>query len=150
MNDPSDSIERTVHIKAPVSRVWRALTDYQEFGEWFRVKLDGPFVPGKRSSGYMTYPGYEGMKWLAFIEKMESESVFSFRWEVDESEDKMESHMTLVVFTLVSADDGCDLTVVESGFGNLPPDKRLDIFRSNVEGWKIQTGNTADYVIAHP
>jgi uncharacterized protein YndB with AHSA1/START domain len=42
----SDRVEKTIELRAPVSRVWRALTDHVEFGAWFRVRLDGPFVPG--------------------------------------------------------------------------------------------------------
>ena len=59
----ADRIEKRIELKAPLSRVWRAITDYREFGEWFRVKLHGPFVPGEVSRGQMTYPGYEHVKW---------------------------------------------------------------------------------------
>ncbi len=73
-------IEKRIELKAPVSRVWRALTDYREFGEWFRVKLDGPFVPGRVSRGHITYPSYEHLKWEAVVQKMEPERLFSFTW----------------------------------------------------------------------
>ncbi len=76
----NDRIEKRIELKAPVSRVWRALTDYREFGEWFRVKLDGPFVPGQVSRGHITYPGYEHVKWEAVVQKMEPERLFSFTW----------------------------------------------------------------------
>ena len=75
-----DRIEKRIELKAPVSRVWRALTDYREFGEWFRVKLEGPFVPGQVSRGHITYPGYEHVKWEAVVQKMEPERLFSFTW----------------------------------------------------------------------
>jgi hypothetical protein len=65
----NDRIEKRIEVKAPVSRVWRALTDHREFGEWFRVKLDGPFAPGQPSTGHMTYPGYEHVKWNAVVQK---------------------------------------------------------------------------------
>ena len=81
-------IEKRVELKAPVSRVWRALTDYREFGEWFRVKLDGPFVPGQVSRGQITYPGYEHVKWEAVVQKMEHERLFSFTWPHPKSLDK--------------------------------------------------------------
>src|SRR5260370_18180904 len=71
-------IEKRIELKAPVSRVWRALTDYREFGEWFRVKLDGPFVAGQISRGQMTYPGYEHWKCQAVGQKMHPEPLFSF------------------------------------------------------------------------
>src|SRR5437660_8261007 len=75
-----DRIEKRIELKAPLSRVWRALTDYREFGLWFRVKLDGPFVPGRVSTGWITYPGYEHLKWEAVVQKMEPERLFSFTW----------------------------------------------------------------------
>ena len=76
----NDRIEKRIELKAPVSRVWRALTDYHEFGEWFRVKLDGPFVAGQVSRGQITHPGYEHVKWEAVVQKMEPERLFSFTW----------------------------------------------------------------------
>src|SRR5437899_1549828 len=76
----TDRIEKTIELKAPVSRVWRALTDHREFGTWFRVRLDGPFVPGQVSRGHITYPGYEHVKWEATVQRMEPERLFSFTW----------------------------------------------------------------------
>ena len=76
----TDIIEKRIELKAPVSRVWRALTDHREFGQWFRVKLEGPFVPGEVSRGQITYPGYEHIKWEAIVQKMEPERLFSFTW----------------------------------------------------------------------
>ena len=73
----SDRIEKRIELKAPVSRVWRALTDYREFGQWFRVNLEGPFVPGQISRGQMTYPGYEHVRWEATVQKMDHERLFS-------------------------------------------------------------------------
>src|SRR5215813_745759 len=76
----TDRIEKTVELEAPVSRVWRALTDHVEFGTWFRVRLEGPFVPGQVSRGHITYPGYEHLRWEAVVQKMEPERLFSFTW----------------------------------------------------------------------
>src|ERR1700716_1803998 len=87
----SNSIEKRIELKAPVSRVWRALTDHREFGEWFRVKLDGPFVPGQVSRGHITYPGYEHVKWQAVVQKMEPEQLFSFTWPHPKSLDKADT-----------------------------------------------------------
>ncbi|MGA8300388.1 MAG: SRPBCC family protein, partial [Terriglobales bacterium] len=61
-------IEKRIELKAPVARVWQALTDYRQFGEWFLVKLDGPFVTGEKSTGHMTYPGYEYVRWEVVVE----------------------------------------------------------------------------------
>lgn len=72
-----DRIEKRIELMAPVSRVWRALTDYREFGAWFRVKIDGPFVPGQASRGQITYPGYEHVRWEAIVQEMETERLFS-------------------------------------------------------------------------
>src|SRR6266568_2472061 len=73
-------IEKRIELKAPISRVWRALMDYREFGEWFRVKLEGPFVVGEISRGHITYPGYEHLAWEAVVQKLEPEQYFSFTW----------------------------------------------------------------------
>src|ERR1700677_3088838 len=81
-------IEKRIEIKAPISRVWRALTDYREFGEWFRVKLNGPFVVGQISSGFILHPGYEHVKWEVVVQKMETERLFSFTWAHPKSLDK--------------------------------------------------------------
>ena len=86
----SDRIEKTIELKAPVSRVWRALTDHREFGTWFRVRIDGPFVAGQVSRGQITYPGYEHVRWEAVVQKMEPERLFSFTWHpyaIDPNED---------------------------------------------------------------
>ncbi len=98
-----DRVEKRIELKAPISRVWRALTDYREFGEWFRVKLDGPFVPGQVSRGQITYPGYEHVKWEAVVQKMEPERLFSFTWHpyaVDPKIDYSKETPTLVEFRL--------------------------------------------------
>ena len=84
----TDRIEKRIALKAPISRVWRALTDYKEFGEWFRVKLEGPFVVGKVSRGSILYPGFEHVKWEALVQKMEPERLFSFTWPHARSLDK--------------------------------------------------------------
>src|SRR5665213_4509354 len=96
-------IEKSIELKAPVSRVCRALTDYREFGEWFRVKLDGPFVPGQVASGHITYPGYEHLKMEVVVQKMEPERFFSFTWHpyaIDIKVDYSNETPTLVEFTL--------------------------------------------------
>jgi uncharacterized protein YndB with AHSA1/START domain len=67
----SDRVEKSVVLNASIDRVWRALTDHNEFGQWFRVKLGGPFASGTVATGRLTYPGYERLKWEAKIQKME-------------------------------------------------------------------------------
>lgn len=149
----SDRIEKQIELKATVSRVWRALTDYREFGEWFRVKLDGPFVEGQISTGHMTYPGYEHVRWEAVVQKMEPESLFSFTWPHPKSFDRenyrgdyKEDPRTLVEFRLKKTKDGTLLRLTESGFDRLPGDLRLEAFRRNEGGWNEQMKNIERYV----
>jgi len=145
----TDRIEKTIELRAPVSRIWRVLTDHQEFGKWFRVRLEGPFVPGQVSHGQVTYPGYEHMRWEATIQKMEPERLFSFTWHpyaVDAKEDYSGEQPTLVEFTLEQTAKGTLLRVVESGFDKLPSRRREEAFRMNERGWGIQLENIAQHV----
>ena len=150
----SDRIEKRIELKAPISRVWRAVTDYREFGEWFRVKLDGPFIQGQVSRGQITYPGYEHVKWEAVVQKMEPERLFSFTWPHPKSLDKAEYPMvdhskdptTLVEFRLEKTATGTLLVLTESGFDNIPGDFGLEAFRRNEGGWAEQMKNIERYV----
>ena len=145
----TDRIEKSVELEAPVSRVWRALTDYHEFGSWFRVKLDGPFVPGRTVRGQITYPGYEHLKWEAVVQKMEPERLFSFTWHpyaIDPNQDYSSEVPTLVEFTLEKIAAGTLLRVVESGFDKLPDKRRLEAFRMNEGGWGEQVKNIVQHV----
>ena len=145
----SDRIEKTIELSASVSRVWRALTDHREFGTWFRVRLDGPFVPGQVSRGQITYPGYEHIRWEAVVQKMEPERLFSFTWHpyaVDPKEDYSKEPPTLVEFTLEKTKQGTLLRVVESGFDKIPAKRRSEAFRMNEGGWSEQMKNIAAHV----
>lgn len=150
MTKITDGIQKTITLQAPQSRVWRALTDHREFGEWFRVKLSGPFRPGTVVTGEMTFPGYEHYPWRAIVERMEPESLFSFRWhDFDEAsgQDVAEQPTTLVEFRLTPADGGATtLTITETGFDALPDPRRFDVLRDNTEGWAIQSENLSKYV----
>jgi uncharacterized protein YndB with AHSA1/START domain len=145
-----DRIEKQVRLKAPRSRVWRALTDAEEFGEWFRVKLVTHFAKGERALGHITYPGYEHLRFEAMVERMEPERLFSLRWHpaaVDATKDYSGEPSTLVEFRLLDDEGGGTLlTVSESGFDALPPDRRHEAFRMNDEGWAIQMTNIARHV----
>src|SRR5437762_3418435 len=112
----SDRIEKSMVYKAPRARVWRALTDHLEFGAWFRVKLDGPFVAGRPSTGRITHPGYEHIQWQATVERIEPQTLFSFRWRpyaIDPKVDYSKEPTTLVEFRLEDAPGGTKLTVTE-------------------------------------
>ncbi|HMD87390.1 MAG TPA: SRPBCC family protein [Terriglobia bacterium] len=145
----NDRIEKRIELKAPISRVWRALTDYREFGEWFRVKLEGPFVPGEISRGHITYPGYEHLKWEAVVQKMDPERLFSFTWHpyaIDPQVDYSEETPTLVEFRLEKSPSGTLLILTESGFENIPSHRRLEAFRMNEGGWTEQMRNIERHV----
>src|SRR5579872_5039493 len=139
-----DRIQKRIELKASVSRVWRALTDYREFGDWFRVKLDGPFAPGQISRGHITYPGYEHLQWEAVVQKMEPERLFSFTWHpyaVDPKVDYSKETSTLVEFRLEKTEGGTLLLLTESGFDRIPSHRRAEALRRNDGGWTEQMKN---------
>ena len=145
----SDRIEKVVILKAPVSRVWQALTDHEQFGTWFRVALDGPFQEGAVTTGRITFPGYEHYPWRAIVERMEPERYFSFRWhDYDENAgvDVADQATTLVEFVLEETAEGTRLTITESGFDALADPRRLEVLRNNTEGWAIQAGFITEYL----
>jgi len=149
-----DRIEKQVRLKAPRSRVWRALTDPEEFGQWFRVKLVTHFAEGERAVGHITYPGYEHLRFEALVDRMEPGRLFSLRWHpaaIDPTKDYSSEPGTLVEFRL--ADDaagGTLLTVTESGFDALPSDRRHEAFRMNDAGWAIQMANIEKHLESAP
>jgi uncharacterized protein YndB with AHSA1/START domain len=145
----NNRIEKRIELNAPVSRVWRALTDHREFGEWFRVRLDGPFVPGQIVRGQITYPGYEHVTFEAVVQKMEPERLFSYTWHpysVDPKGDYSNEEPTLVEFKLEKTSTGTLLTVTESGFDKIPSHRRSEAFRMNEGGWSEQLKNIESHV----
>ena len=152
MNASTDRIERKILLKAPRSRVWRALSNAEEFGNWFGVALEGKaFVAGRRVQGYITYPGYEHLLFDVLVERMEPERLLSMRWHpaaIDPAVDYSKEPTTLVVFELAEAEGGTLLTLVESGFDQIPPERRLEAFRMNSGGWDEQMKNIEKHVAA--
>ena len=144
----TDRIEKTVEINAPIARVWKALTDHREFGTWFRVRLEGPFVPGKPAGGQITYPGYEHVRMEVVVQKMQPERIFSFTWHPNAVDlvDYSQEPSTLVEFTLEPTANGTLLRVVESGFDKIPANRRDEAFRMNDGGWEEQMRNIASHV----
>lgn len=146
----TDRIEKTIELRAPIARVWRALTNHEEFGAWFRVRLDGPFVVGRITTGQITYEGYEHMKWRSRVERMDEPHLFSFSWSHPEDpadETQLQSAPeTRVEFRLEEIPTGTRLTIVESGFEALPPNRRATVMRENDHGWHLQTDNIKAYV----
>lgn len=144
-----DRIEKVVDLAASVSRVWRALTDHKEFGEWFRVRLDHPFEVGATATGHITYPGHEHVKWVSLTEAMDHERLFAFSWPpsaIDPDTEYDAEAKVRVEFRLEPTATGTRLTITETGFLQFPESKRLDVLRSNIEGWDLQAQNVAAHV----
>lgn len=145
----SDRIEKSIDLKAPVSRVWRALTDYREFNAWFHVDFDRPFEVGQVSRGHVTYPGYEHKLLTATVKTMKPETEFAYTWHpgpVDPTVDYTKENPTLVEFRLEPIEGGTRLRVTESGFDGLPAHRRADVYRANDAGWPTQLQNLVDHV----
>jgi uncharacterized protein YndB with AHSA1/START domain len=166
----TDRIEKQVTLRAPVARVWRAIADAQEFGHWFGVQLDGPFVAGKGIQGRFDFKLDEAMimarqKKLGIrpsrvkmppndavfctVERIEPERYFSFRWlpyGIDAEADVANEPTTLVEFTLEPVPEGTRLTIVESGFAQVPEHRRERAFHMNDGGWSAQSENIRKYV----
>ncbi len=147
----TDRIEKAIVLRASRSRVWRALTDSGEFGAWFGARFDGPFLPGATVSGSIVpttvnptvaemQKQYEGTSFEVVIDRVEPERLFSFRWHpfgVDSDADLANEPMTLVAFTLEDVTEGVRLTVTESGFDQIPIERRARAFSANEGGWEM-------------
>ena len=146
-------VEKQIEIAAPVSKVWDALTNHEKFGAWFRVKLEGPFVAGEVSRGFITWPGYEHIRWEATVKEIVPEKLFSFTWHpyaIDPAVDYSKEEPTLVEFRLTATAGGTLLTLTESGFDKVPEWRRAEAFRMNDGGWTKQMKNIEEYVDANP
>jgi len=147
--ESTDRIEKTVVLRAPRSRVWRALTDAGEFGTWFGVALEGEFAVGEAIRGQITYPGYEHLTMEVTVEAMEPERLFAYRWHpnaVDPEMDYSAEPTTLVEFRLEEVPEGTRLTVLESGFDRIPAERRAEAFRSNTSGWEAEMESIRKHV----
>ena len=147
----TDRIEKKVFLKAPRSRVWRAIATPEEFGAWFGVKLEGAFTPGARVSGRITITGYENGPLEITIDRVEPETLFSYRWHpyaIDPKVDYSSEPMTLVEFHLADAPGGTELRVVESGFDRIPASRRAEAIKMNTGGWEGQLKNIERHVSA--
>jgi uncharacterized protein YndB with AHSA1/START domain len=150
MNTSTDRIERKVLIKGTRARVWRALSNAAEFGEWFGVDFKGKsFVAGKPIQGKITYPGFEHLTMEVVIEKIVPERLLSWHWHpaaIDPKVDYSQEPTTLVVFELQEVDGGTMVSVVESGLDKIPLVRRADVFRMNSSGWDEQMENIKKHV----
>jgi uncharacterized protein YndB with AHSA1/START domain len=143
----TDRIQKTSVIRAPRSKVWRALTDSQQFGQWFGTRMEGHFIAGQRVEGAITHPGYEHLRFDVIVEQLQPERLFSWRWHPggDSHIDPAEP-TTLVVFELEDVAEGTRLTVTETGFDRIPVARRGKAYRENDEGWTGQLENLRKYV----
>jgi uncharacterized protein YndB with AHSA1/START domain len=160
----TDCIEKNILLRSSRERVWRALSNSDEFGSWFGVKFDGPFVPGARMRGIIVpttvnagvakaQKEYEGLPFEIAIEEMEPERVFSFRWHpfaVERDVDYSSEPTTLVVFSLEEVTDGVMLTVTECGFDNIPLERRAKAFTANDQGWSMMIKLIEEYLVHAP
>lgn len=145
----TDRIEKRVVLRAPRSRVWRALTDAGEFGTWFGVRLQAPFTEGATVRGQITHPGYDHLTMEVLVERIDPERYFAFRWHPYATEpeaDYSQEPTTLVEFRLDETADGTVLTIVESGFDRIPLARRAEAFRMNEGGWTEQAKNIERHV----
>jgi uncharacterized protein YndB with AHSA1/START domain len=145
----ANRIEKEIVVHAPRAKVWRAITDFREFGKWFQAEMKDPFVPGALSKGRITHPGYEHLMLEVHVERMEPEHLFSWRWHpyaVDPQQDYSNEPTTLVLFELEEIPQGTRIRVTESGFDNIPLARRSEAFRMNSQGWAAQIQNVARYV----
>ncbi len=150
----TDRIEKQVLLRAPRARVWRAITDYKEFGTWFQCVFHEPFKPGATIKGRITYPGYEHLAIEIVVEKMEAERLFSYRWhpnvKIEPGVDYSKEPTTLVEFTLEEVKGGTLLKLVESGFDRIPIERRAEAFKSNERGWAGQMTAIERYLQSNP
>lgn len=156
----TDRIVKQIVLRAPRNRVWRALSDSSEFGTWFGLKLEGPFVAGKSIRGVLSptkideevgraQKSHEGLAFEIVIDQIQPERLFSFRWHpfaVDPAVDYSAEPMTLVSFELEEAGEGTRLTVTESGFDQIPIERRQKAFTANDGGWTMMVRVIAKYV----
>lgn len=146
-------IEKTIELTAPPARVWRALTDHKEFGQWFRVDLQSSFIPGQTTRGNITYPGYTHLLMEVVVQKVEPEHLFSFTWQpyaIDPKVDYSKEPPTLVEFRLKRTAAGTSLIVTESGFDAIPAARRDEAFRMKSGGWADQMKNIQAYLAEKP
>lgn len=147
----TDRIEKRVSLAAPRSRVWKALTSSKEFSTWFGIDLDGPFAEGRMVRGRLTMKNHEEVTLEMMVETIRPETLFSYRWHpgaIDPKVDYSHEQTTLVEFYLDDAGSGTELTIIESGFDQLPATRRVEAFRMNNGGWDSQSKKLVTYVTA--
>src|SRR5260370_22056742 len=123
LHNATDRIEKEIVLRAPRSRVWRALANAEEFGAWFGMKLEGAFAPGGRVHGHITLPGHGQVTIEMAIERMDPESRMAYRWHpyaVESGVDYSSEPTTLVDFHLEEVAERTRPTAIESSFDRNP------------------------------
>lgn len=149
MTNNDNSIEKQIEIKAPVSKVWKALTDSQQFGQWFKVNLASEFVAGKTTKGRNTSKGFE-MNMVFHVKEIKPQFYFSYAWipfPIDQSFDYSKEEPTLVEFFLDETKTGTLLKVKESGFNKITASRRAKAFEMHTGGWEAQLKNIEAFIV---
>ena len=139
-----DRIERTIEVAHPPAKVWAALTTAEGLGAWFGNSATIDLRPG--GSAQMTWAS--GDEASMRIERVEEPTVFGFTWGIYGLPDD-DPRRTYVEFTLAPISTGTRLTVIESGFAQLPEDSYHKAFDGNTEGWASELGELVAYLDAH-
>ena len=156
----TDRIVKSIVLNAPRERVWRALSESGEFGAWFGMRFDGPFVAGKPITGRIAptqvdpevaklQAPHVGKAFEFMVERIEPMDRLSLRWHpyaIDPAVDYSKEPTTLVEFVLEDAGAGTKLTVTESGFDRIPLARRAEAFKANAGGWEHQCRLIQRYV----
>ena len=145
----TNTIAKEITLRAPRERVWRALTDAQEFGAWFGMTLDGSFKEGQAIKGRMSNPKYAHIDVEFVVQAIAPRELFSYRWHpyaIAQNVDFSKEQKTLVEFHLSDAPEGTMLRVIESGFDHVPAGRRAEAFLMNGKGWTAQVENIRRYV----
>jgi uncharacterized protein YndB with AHSA1/START domain len=160
MTTSTDRLEKSILLRAPLERVWSAISDAKQFGSWFGVEFEGGFAAGTPTFGEITsttvdaevaksQQRYTGLRFEFVIDRMEPMRLFSFRWHpfaIEPGVDYSSEPMTLVALELEEVPGGTMLRITESGFDSIPLARRADAFSANEEGWETQARLLEQYV----
>jgi uncharacterized protein YndB with AHSA1/START domain len=138
-----DRIERTVQLAHPPEAVWAALTTAEGLGAWFGDEAMIDLSPGGAAKMRFTSGYVADMR----VERVEEPKVFGFTWQLHELPED-DPRRTYVEFTLEPAGTGTRLTVVETGFAQLPEDAYRKAYNGHTEGWSRELGELAGYLDA--
>ena len=156
----TDRIEKKMLLRATRERVWKAISEADQFGAWFGVAFDGPFEKGARLTGRIVpttvdsdiarlQEPHAGKSFEFSVDQIEPMRRISFRWHpfaIEPGVDYSKEPTTLIVFELHAAAGGTLLTISESGFDQIPLSRRAAAFNANDGGWAMQTTLIAKYL----